>query len=260
MRGMTDETTQPATEPLHLGAWSMLGSTAAASIMAGIGADWLLLDAQHGLYDDRAVLDALGALAGPPRPGRTSQVLVRVPANDDAWIGRALDAGASGVMVPMVEDEHEAARAARACRYPPQGRRSRGSWVEVWGTPMPSPRDADDAVMCAVMVETRQALARVAQIAGTPGVDMVFVGPYDLSLALGLEHAALLADESPDGPLRQVVAACRAAGVPAGAYAGGLDAARALAGHGFTWIAVAVDTAVLPAAGASLLREARGEG
>ncbi|GAA2722312.1 HpcH/HpaI aldolase family protein [Cellulomonas aerilata] len=254
---MTDETTAPAPEPLHLGAWSMLGSTAAASIMAGVGADWLLLDAQHGLYDDRGVVDALGALAGPPRPGRTSQVLVRVPSNDDAWIGRALDAGASGVMVPMVEDEADAARAARSCRYPPHGRRSRGSWVEVWGTPTPSPRAADDAVMCAVMVETRQALERVTAIARTPGVDMVFVGPYDLSLALGVEHAALLADESPDGPLRRVVAACRAAGVPAGAYAGGLDAAQVLARHGFTWIAVAIDTVVLPAAAASLVSAAR---
>jgi 4-hydroxy-2-oxoheptanedioate aldolase len=257
---MTDATHDlPTPEPLHLGAWSNLGSTAAASIMAGIGADWLLLDAQHGLYDDRAIVDALAALAGPPRPGRTSEVLVRVPANDDAWIGRALDAGASGVLVPMVEDEQEAARAARACRYPPRGRRSRGSWVEVWGTPVPSPRAADDAVTCAVMVETRHALDRVAAIAGTPGVDMVFVGPFDLSLALGVEHAALLADDSPDGPLRRVVAACRTAGVRAGAYAGSLEAARQLAGHGFTWIAVAADTVVLPAAAAALLREARGD-
>jgi 4-hydroxy-2-oxoheptanedioate aldolase len=227
---MTDDTSLPAPERLHIGAWSTLGSTAAASIMAGIGADWLLLDAQHGLYDDRGVLEALAVVGGPPRPGRTSRVLVRVPANDDAWIGRALDAGASGVMVPMVEDEHEAARAARACRYPPRGRRSRGSWVDVWGTPMPSTRAADDDVMCAVMVETRQALERVSAIAGTPGVDMVFVGPYDLSLALGVEHAALLADDSPGGPLRRVVDACRSAGVVAGAFASGLEAGRVLAG------------------------------
>jgi 4-hydroxy-2-oxoheptanedioate aldolase len=124
---------------------------------------------------------------------------------------------------------------------------------------MPSPRDADDAVMCAVMVETRRALDRVEAIAATPGVDMVFVGPFDLSLALGVEHADLLADDSPQSPLRRVVAACRAAGVRAGAYAGGLEAARALAGHGFTWIAVAADTVVLPAAGAALVRDARGE-
>jgi 4-hydroxy-2-oxoheptanedioate aldolase len=254
---MSDEARAPQAEQLHIGAWSTLGSTAAASIMAGIGADWLLLDAQHGLYDDRGVVDALAVLAGPERAGRTSQVLVRVPANDDAWIGRALDAGASGVLVPMIEDEEQAARAARACRYPPRGARSRGTWVDVWGTPTPSPLAADEAVMCAVMVETRGALDRVTAIASTPGVDMVFVGPIDLSLALGMEHADLLADDSPQGPLRRVVAACRDAGVRAGAFAGGLEAARLLAGHGFTWISVAVDTAVLTSGAAALVRDAR---
>jgi 4-hydroxy-2-oxoheptanedioate aldolase len=256
---MTDETQAPRPETLQIGAWSTLGSTAAASIMAGTGADWLLLDAQHGLYDDRGVVDALAVLAGPPRPGRTSRVLVRVPANDDAWIGRALDAGAGGVMVPMIEDEQQAARAARACRYPPRGGRSRGPWVEVWGTPTPSPRTADDAVMCAVMVETQGALDRVEAIAGTPGVDMVFVGPVDLSLALGVEHADLLADDSAQAPLRRVVEACRAAGVRAGAFAGDLEATRALARHGFTWIAAAVDTAVLSTAAATAIRDARGD-
>jgi 4-hydroxy-2-oxoheptanedioate aldolase len=253
---MSDDTRAP--QPLHLGTWSTLGSTAAASLMAGVGADWVLLDAQHGLYDDRAVVDALAVLGGPPRPGRTSQVVVRVPAADDAWIGRALDAGATGVMVPMVEDEDQAARAARACRYPPRGVRSRGTWVDLWGTPTPTPRDADDAVMCAVMVETRGALERVDAIARTPGVDMVFVGPFDLSLALGVEHADLLADDSPDSPLRRVVAACRDAGVLAGAFAGTPEAARALAGHGFTWIAVVVDAAVLSAAAAAQIEDVRG--
>jgi len=244
-------------EPLSVGAWSMLGTPMAASIMAGVGADWLVLDAQHGLYDDRSLADSLGVLVGSRHEGRTSRVLVRVPANDDAAIGRALDAGATGVVVPMVGDEQEAERAARGCRYPPRGGRSWGSWAGAWGAPVAPPAEADASVMCAVMVETPGALDRVTQIARTPGVDMVFVGPFDLSIALGIEHDALLADDSPDGPLRRVVRACRDAGVIAGAYAGTPDATRVLQRHGFTWIAAVTDTALLTRAATDLVRGVR---
>ncbi len=246
-------------DPIMVGAWSNLGSPLAASVLAGTGADWLLLDGQHGLYDDAAVVATLAALGpgrpGPAHPGRTARVLVRVPSNDAAWIGRALDAGASGVIVPMVQDEHEALAAARACRYPPEGGRSWGAWD--WGGGPPAPTDANRAVMCAVMVETPSAVERVAQIAATPGVDMVFVGPYDLSLALGTTHGELLADRSPDGPLARVVRACRDAGVLAGVFAGSLDAARVLRQHGFTWISVLTDTTFLAAAGAEAVAQAR---
>jgi 4-hydroxy-2-oxoheptanedioate aldolase len=256
-------TTSHSPEPdpgLSVGAWSMLGSSLAASILAGIGADWLVLDGQHGLYDDATMVATLGALVGTAREGRTSEVLVRVPSNDVAWIGRALDAGATGVVVPMVQDEEQAARAAAACRYPPAGHRSWGAWAAGYGAPALATASANARVTCAVMVETPSALERVDAIARTPGVDMVFVGPFDLSLSLGTEPTALLADESPDAPLPRVVRACRDAGVRAGAYAGDLDAARALRRHGFTWIAVLTDTTLLTQAGADLLRRARESG
>lgn len=246
-----------AAPPVVVGAWSILGSPLAASILAGTGADWLVLDGQHGLYDDATMVATLAALAGPPRPGRASHVLVRVPSNDAARIGRALDAGATGVVVPLVQDEHEALAAARACRYPPDGVRSWGSWSGGYGTGTPSAAEANREVMCAVMVETPSALERVALIAATPGVDMVFVGPYDLSLALGTTHAELLADHSPDGPLGRVVRACGEAGVVAGVFASSLEAARLLRTHGFTWIIVLVDTVFLAQAGAEVVARAR---
>ena len=159
--------------------------------------------------------------------------------------------------MPLVQDEHEAAAAARACRFPPDGGRSWGGWAGVWDRGPTTPADANRAVTCAVMVETPSALERVEAIAATPGVDMVFLGPYDLSLALGVSHADLLADRSPDGPLARVVRACRNAGVAAGAYAGGLDAARALRAHGFTWLAVLSDATLLTESGAGLVTSAR---
>ena len=249
--------TSPAPGTPVVGAWSTLGSPLAASILAGTGADWLVLDGQHGLYDDATVVATLAALAGAARPGRTAPVLVRVPSNEAGWIGRALDAGAAGVVVPMVDDEHEALAAARACRYPPDGRRSWGAWSGEWGGGTPDAVEANRAVMCAVMVETPSAVDRVDRIAATPGVDMVFVGPYDLSLALGTTHADLLADRSPDGPLGRVVAACRDAGVLAGAFAGSVEVARLLRAQGFTWISVLSDTTLLARAGAGVIAQAR---
>jgi 4-hydroxy-2-oxoheptanedioate aldolase len=248
---------EPQQDPLVVGAWSALGSPLAASILAGTGADWLVLDAQHGLYDDASLVATLAALAGPSRPERTGRVMVRVPSNDAAWIGRALDAGATGVVVLLVQDEHEALAAARACRYPPDGERSWGGWSGSWGTGTPAPDEANRDVLCAVMVETRSAVDRVDRIAATPGVDMVFVGPYDLALALGMTHPELLADRSPDGPLARVVRACRAAGVRAGAYAGSVEAARLLRAQGFTWVAVLADAALLAEGGAAVVAEAR---
>lgn len=247
-------------QPLVPGAWSVLGTPLAASIMAGLGADWLVLDAQHGLYDDAATVASLGVLTAPGRPGRTQRVIVRVPSSDPVWIGRALDAGATGVLVPLVQDEHDAERAVRACRYPPEGGRSWGSWSAAWGVPPAEPAVANAEVMCAVMVETPSALERVEAIAATPGVGMVFVGPFDLSIALGTTHAALLADTRPDAPLARVVDACRRAGVPAGAYAGSPEAATALRRHGFSWIAVVADATLLAAAGAEHVQAARQEG
>jgi len=106
---------------------------------------------------------------------------------------------------------------------------------------------ANAGVFLAVMVETASALADVEAIAATPGVDAVFVGPFDLSLALGTDVTALLADGEPSAPLPRVVAACRAAGVRAGAYAGEPDRAARLLELGFDWVAVTTDHAAVAA-------------
>jgi len=228
----------------------MLGTPAAASLMARVGADWLALDAQHGLYDDAALIAAVPAADPVP-------VRVRVAENNAALIGRALDAGASGVIVPMVQTAAQAAAAAAACRYAPRGIRSWGPLAAYRGeTPVP-PEQADAAVSCAVMVETADALADVEAIAAVAGVDEVFVGPFDLAIALGVSVSDLLADDRPGNPLTTVVDACRRAGTLAGAFAGSIEAARTLAARGFTSLAVAVDTQLIAAAGAATVTQAR---
>lgn len=229
----------------------MLGTPAAASLLSHIGADLLVLDAQHGLFDDAALIAALPAASAVP-------VHVRVASNSAALIGRALDGGAAGVIVPMVQDGDEAAAAAAATRYPPLGERSWGPLAAYRGEPTTPPDEANARVSCAVMVESARAIAAVDAIASVPGVDMVFVGPFDLAIALGTTVTELLADHSPGNPLDAVVDACRRAGTSAGAFAGGLDAARALAERGFSMLAVAVDTQLISAAGTALVDAARG--
>ncbi|WP_369069773.1 HpcH/HpaI aldolase family protein [Kineococcus terrestris] len=233
------------------GAWSTLGSPAAAAALARSGVARVVLDAQHGLWDESSVLAALAVLTGTAPPG--VEVLVRVPREDPAWAGRVLDAGADGVVVPLVEDAAAAGRAARACRYPPRGGRSWGQLAPLWTGAVEDPARADARVRCVVMVESPGALERVEEIAAVPGVDEVFVGPYDLALSLGTTHAELLAATAPGDPLPRVVAACRAAGISAGAFGGAPEPARALAQMGFDEVVVVVDaTALAEGAAASV--------
>lgn len=222
---------------VRAGVWATLGDARTALALERAGFDWMGVDAQHGHFDDAAVRGLFALRHAPAVP-----VLVRVAANDPTLIGRALDAGADGVVVPLVQDAAQAEAAVAAAHYPPRGARS-------WG-PLPGSRDAADAAaaprpLCAVMVETAPAVAGVRAIAAVPDLDMVFVGPFDLALALGRDVDELLADTSEDAPLPTIVRACREAGVLAGAYAGTPGRAAALRAQGFSWIAVTTDTGVL---------------
>lgn len=224
------------------GIWT---STADADLLlrlAGSGFDWLALDAQHGPVD-RAALHRLGRALAPTR----TAFLVRVPSVDPAWIGAALDAGASGVVVPSVTSAADAERAALAFRYPPLGERSWGPFAPLWGGAAPGPEVANELVRCWVMVETPGALDDVDAIAATPGVDGLFVGPLDLALSLGTSVDALLDDRSPDGPLARTVRAAERQGILVGAFAGSPDAARRLRDHGIGFLAVTTDVAVVAA-------------
>jgi 4-hydroxy-2-oxoheptanedioate aldolase len=222
-----------------VGLWSSVADAAAVRLLAAAAPGWLVLDAQHGTWSD-GTLAAVLPLLDTPVP-----VWVRLADDRAAGIGRALDAGAAGVIVPMVDSATQAAAAVRACRYPPLGQRSWGPAAPLVGRPAVPPVEANQAVRCAVMVETATALAAVDAIAATPGVDMVFVGPFDLALALGRTVDDLLADDASDAPLPAVVAACRDAGVRTGAFAGDQARAERLVALGFTDVVVATDAGLL---------------
>jgi len=227
--------------PIVAGLWSSLAHGSTLRLLVAARPGWVVLDAQHGTWTDASVSAEL--------PGLDTDVpvWVRVVENSAALVGRALDAGAAGVVVPLVDTPQEAAEAVAACHYPPRGRRSFGPMRPLVGRSAPTPADAGEHVRCAVMVETAAALGAVGEIAAVPGVDVVFVGPFDLGLALGRSVDDLLSDDAPDAPLPRVVRACRDAGVRAGAFGGSPERAARLAALGFTDVVVATDAGLLGA-------------
>ena len=145
--------------------------------------------------------------------------------------------------------------AARASRYPPQGERSWGPFAPQWGGSGPDPVAANATVRCLAMVETAGALADVDEIAAVPGVDGLFVGPFDLALALGTTVDDLLDDCSPGSPLGAVVGAAERHGILVAAFAGTPSNARRLRAHGIHCLAVTTDLAVVAEGARVLLRD-----
>ncbi|GAB7071319.1 aldolase [Mycobacterium hodleri] len=237
-----------------LGYWSVLDCPVATEWLAYVGWDYLALDLQHGLIGYSGMLSGLTAVDAAGGPVG----LVRVEANDPTPIGRALDAGAAGVIVPLVDDAAGAARAVAAATYPPTGIRSYGPMrSQLRIGPVPAEADRDTVVLA--MIETPEGLANVEEICAVAGLDGVYVGPSDLRLAVGGAHPQdpAVADEF-EAAVTRVREAAAAAGVAAGIHTpDGAVAARRLA-EGFTFASVASDLTHLKAASAAHLKAATG--
>ena len=167
------------------GAWLTIPSSLSAELVAELRPDYVCVDQQHGAIDYGSMVPMLQAIRAA---GATP--ITRVVGNDAALIMKALDAGALGVIVPLVSSQAEAARAVAACRYPPMGTRSYGPVRAAHVLGSTSPTDLAEGVVCLVMVETREGLDRVEEIAATPGLDGIYVGPADLALSFGLPPAS----------------------------------------------------------------------
>lgn len=222
-----------------IGAWCGIPAPFIAEIMATSGFDYVCIDTQHGLIDYAGMLSMLHAMARAP-----ITPIVRVPANDWAAIGKALDAGAEGVVVPMVNSRAEAEAAVAACKYAPLGTRSVGptrASLSVTG----SYAEVNERIMCFAMIETAHALARAEEICATPGLSGIYIGPSDLALSLGVEPNGGVEP----GPLQEamvrILKACQAAGIIAGTHSAGGDAARRLLDLGFAMASLGGDTAML---------------
>ncbi|MFK7919823.1 MAG: HpcH/HpaI aldolase/citrate lyase family protein [Ilumatobacter sp.] len=222
-----------------LGIWMTSSSPDNAEIVADADVDYITLDMQHGLVDYNGVLTMMRALA------RTSAtVTVRVPWNEPGIIGKVLDAGAMGVIIPMVNTAEQARRAVAACRYAPEGSRSYGP---IRAKTVNGPgyySAANERVACIPMIETVEAISNLDEILAVPGIDAVYVGPADLSLTLGLAPQGDHPDESFQTALATIVAGCEAHGIVAGVHANpGLTATRLE--QGFRMVTAVVDLLAL---------------
>ncbi|WP_323959389.1 aldolase [Arthrobacter sp. JZ12] len=236
-----------------LGYWSVLDSPISNERVAMTGYDYITIDGQHGLMGYSGILSNLMAIDAAHGPAG----VVRVEANDAAVIGQALDAGARGVIVPLVDTADDARAAVRAARYPGAGARSFGpmrSGLRVG----PAPTEANDAVLVLVMIETAEGLANVEDICAVEGVDGVYIGPSDLGLALGgrTPDDAQVQDAL-DEAISRVLSAARAAGKIPGIITGDGDGARERISQGFTFVTIASDLTHLEQAARQHLDRAR---
>ncbi|WP_213455082.1 HpcH/HpaI aldolase family protein [Rhizomonospora bruguierae] len=221
------------------GAWLTIPSITMTELVGEIGWDYVCLDSQHGFFDYADVLGALVSL----RTSR-SDVLVRVPSSDQAAIGKVLDAGANGVVVPMVETAEQAEAVARACRYAPRGVRSYGPIRAARLHRTRDPALLGDA-LCIVMIETPTGIANLEQICAVDGVDAVYVGPADLAVAMGLPPGLKRPEPEHRAGLRTVAEVTNGVGTPAGIQCDNERDGIAQIAAGYRFATVWKDTAAI---------------
>lgn len=221
--------------------WCAVGSAVTVEIVARSGVDLVCVDAQHGLVGD--LLPLLQACGETP-------ALVRVSHNAPEPIAQALDRGAAGVIVPLVNSADEARAAVAACAYPPAGSRSFGPSRLGW-----TGQDVLARGGCVIMIETMAAVADLAGIAAVPGVDALFVGPSDLSLSSGRSAVPPLDDAGYRDLLRGVTSATD---LPVGVFCGDPDWAPVYRGLGFTWLTLPAEATLLRQGLHEAVRRSRG--
>ena len=237
-----------------LGGWLQIPSSFAAEVMAHAGFDWVCVDMQHGVIGYQQSVEMLQAIS------TTEAVpLVRVPWNEPGAIMKALDAGAYGVIIPMVNSREEAKAAVAACRYPPEGARSYGPVRAAYYGGLDYAINANQETCCIPMIETTQALERLDQILSVPGIDAIYVGPADLSMSLGLLPAADNDDSAFVTAIEKILAGCRRHRVVPG-IAGSVKTAPKRIDQGFLMVAVVTDAAVLAEGAGRDLSEVRSAG
>ncbi len=215
--------------------------------------DWLVLDTEHGSYGEEALEGMMRGLRG------TDVVpIVRVAETDAALIKKALDRGAYGIICPLVNSAEEARLAVSACKYPPDGVRGvAGTRASDYGGNLVDYfRGWNSEVLVICQVETRTALENVEEIAAVPGVDVLFIGPYDLSANLGVFGD--IESRPVQEAIERVLSVAREAGVAVGYYASDEKEARRQLDRGMQFVAVGSDVRFLSVAAAEAYRYIRG--
>jgi 4-hydroxy-2-oxoheptanedioate aldolase len=233
--------------------WCGIPSGFSAELMAHMGWDSLVVDLQHGVIDYQMMVSMLQGIS-------TTEVtpLVRVPWNDPAHVMKALDAGAYGIICPMINSRAECERFVGACRYAPLGYRSSGPIRAMFYGGPDYQEKANETVLAFAMIETVEAIRNLDEILSTPGLDAVYVGPSDLSLTMGLPPGLDKTQPEMLANLEKIAAGCRRHGVKAGVHTGSPAYAKRMIEMGYSFTTLLGDARLLAVACQQILGEMRG--
>jgi 4-hydroxy-2-oxoheptanedioate aldolase len=223
-------------------AWLSIPSAFSAEVVAHQGYDSLTIDMQHGVVDYQTAVTMLQAISTTP-----VIPLARVPWNDPAILMKSLDAGVYGVICPMINTRAEAEALVRACKYPPRGYRSFGPVRASIYAGSDYIDHANDDLIVMPMIETAEALKNLDEILSVPGVDAVYVGPADLSLALGCRPRLDQTDAPVVDAQLKIVEACKRHGVVAGIHNATSGYALKMMAVGYQFLTLASDSRHLAA-------------
>ncbi|MBW2514912.1 MAG: 2,4-dihydroxyhept-2-ene-1,7-dioic acid aldolase [Deltaproteobacteria bacterium] len=234
-----------------VGTMVTLPSPETAEILCSAGFDWFFIDLEHSAM---SVRDAQSILqAASPQVA----CVIRVPSNDEIWIKKCLDIGASGIIVPQIQSAEEAAQAVQWCRYPPKGSRSVGiARAQGYGASFKAYVDSANAETAVILqIEHINAIHNITSIVGIPGIDCLFIGPYDLSASMG--KMGQVNDPEVRAAISKVKTCADASDIPTGIFGMTPGAVRPYIDDGFALIAVSLDTMILGDA-AKAIRDASG--
>ncbi|MDH4143642.1 MAG: aldolase/citrate lyase family protein [Acidimicrobiia bacterium] len=224
------------------GAWLAIPNAITAEAVARSGFDYVCIDMQHGMADYADAVTMLSAMSG-----KGPTLIVRVPWNEPGIIGRMLDAGAEGIVIPMVNSVEEARAAVAACRYAPHGARSFGPIRAGLALGADYYANANREVACIPMIETRDAIGRLDEILDVEGIDAVYVGPADLAITYGVEPGVDNPDPDYQAALAKVVSTCKAKGVAPGIHSSAQVTPTRIA-QGFQMVTASSDFGAMSAA------------
>ena len=239
------------------GTWLTLGDLFASRVLARLGFDWLTLDIEHSPIDWSQAAMIFGAIAdGGCVP------LVRIPNGNHDYIKRVLDAGAWGIVVPMVDTVEQAKLAIAAAKYPPVGNRSVGGGMHALNFDTSSDEyfhRANDEILVVLQTESPRGVANAEEIYSLPGVDAIFVGPVDLRAQMRKPNGAEASDDEHEELIQRVITIGKKTGTPTGIHVMDPETAHRRASQGMQFIAIASDLRLMADRAQELLETLRPE-
>lgn len=232
--------------------WLAIPSSLSAETMSHQGWDSLTVDQQHGMVDFQSAVPMLQAIS------TTDTVpITRVPWLEPGIIMKSLDAGAYGIICPMINTREDAEALVGACRYAPQGHRSFGPVRALMYAGADYPQHANDTVLAIAMIETQQALDNLEEILGVPGLDGIYIGPSDLALSLGGTPKPDQTDPKVVEAINHILAAAKRHGVVPGIHCGSPAYATRMVEQGFQLVTILSDNLLMATAAKRAVAELR---